>query len=71
VIFLRKIFPDSPLLGKRIKPYRGGGEKLLYLIREERLIPFVEPIEMEEGDILLAFVHEEEADAMERWFNGL
>ena len=70
-IFLRKIFPESPLLGRKIRPYKGRGEALLYLVRAERLLPFVEAMELQEGDVLVAFVHEEDAEALENWLNGL
>ncbi len=70
-IFLRKIFPDSPLLGRKLKPYKRRGENLLYLVRAGELLPFVEAMELQEGDVLVAFAHEEDAEALENWLNGL
>jgi len=71
VILLRKIFARSPLIGKRIKPLSGGMRKLFYLIRNDRLSPILEAIEICEEDLILAFVYEEEAERMEQWLNGL
>jgi len=44
---------------------------LLYLVREGRLLPFVEAVELAEGDVLVAFVHEEDAEDLENWLHGL
>ncbi len=71
VILLRKIFADSPLIGKKIKPLYGGMTKLFYLIRGDRLSPILEAIELFEGDLILAFIYEEESERMEQWLNGL
>ncbi|WP_292654148.1 NAD-binding protein [Nitratifractor sp.] len=70
-IYLRKIFPGSTLIGRRVKPYKHRGESLLYLVRGGQLLPFIEAIELEEGDLLVAFVHEEDAEVLENWLNGL
>ena len=70
-VFLRKIFPDSPLIGKTTKPYRRNSELLLYLIREGELLPFVEAMEMAAEDVIVAFVQEEDSEAVENWLNEL
>ncbi len=71
VIYLRKIFADSTLIGREIKPYRGRGEILLYLIRSNELLAFIKPQKLQEDDILVAFMSEGESQYVESWLNGL
>ncbi|WP_353662727.1 NAD-binding protein [Hydrogenimonas sp. SS33] len=67
VVFLRKVFPDSPLVGKKIKPLKKEGIKL-FLVREEKLLPFSEPIVAEEEDLLVGFTTETMAPKLKVWF---
>ncbi len=70
VIFLRKLFQESHLSQKRLKPIRGEGI-LAFHISENRLIPFSEPIVAKERDVIVVFCNEESAERVERWINGL
>ncbi|WP_292662774.1 NAD-binding protein [Nitratifractor sp.] len=70
-LFLRKIFPGSHLIGETIKPMRRTEGVMLLRIHDEEMHPFVEPVMVEEGDVLAAFAVEEEADSVESWLNGL
>jgi len=70
-IFLRKIFANSHLLKKRVKPYHKDREILLFLIRDNNLLVFNEPLELIEGDVLVALSKEEQSQELEDWLNGL
>ena len=71
VVFLRKIFPGSRLIGETIKPMRNLDDGHLFLVRSGGLLAFEEPMTMEEGDVVTAFIPEESAQSVEQWFNGL
>ncbi|WP_201353341.1 NAD-binding protein [Hydrogenimonas urashimensis] len=71
VIFLRKVFKQSHLIGKKVKPPKKKDHIKIYLIREDRLIPFEEAETMEEGDVLVGFTAEEHAPKLKVWFYGL
>jgi len=70
VLYLRRILPGSKLTGKRQKPLSTRGVRLL-LLHQNRIIPFVEPVVLEEGDIILCFALRESSETVGRWFNGL
>jgi len=66
VLFMRKIYPDSPLIGKKVSAY----SRPLFscrLIRHERFYDLSTAMQMEEGDILLVFGETENKDEMQRW----
>ncbi len=70
-VYLRKIFTDSSLIDRRVKPYKATKDTLMYLIRSKKLIPFIEPQRVKEDDILVIFTHNEESQKVESWLNGL
>ena len=69
-IYLRKIFPDSPLVGRKIKPPKAK-EPLVLLLRDEHPEPLDGPTVLEEGDILVGFATEADAAKLKVWFYGL
>jgi len=70
VMFLRKIYPSSPLIGKRIGRY--AKEKVLtFLIRQER---FIEPEEagvFKSDDVLAVFAPSAYKEVLQRWIDTL
>lgn len=70
-IFLRKVFQNSHLVGKKIKPSKLREGVRLYLLRKDALIRFDEPLVMEEGDVIVGFTTEENAPKLKVWFYGL
>ena len=70
VVFMRKIFADSHLIDKKIKPLAKTDVKLAY-IRDERLRRFEESIDLQEGDIIVAFGASQESAKLKRWIYGL
>ncbi|BDY11706.1 NAD-binding protein [Hydrogenimonas cancrithermarum] len=70
-IFLRKIFPNSKLIDKRVKPFKRQKAGLVFLVREGELSRFDETVTMREGDVIIGFVDEEYASAMKVWIYGL
>ena len=53
-IFMRKIFPNSKLIGKKIKPLRINDVKICY-IQDDQLHSFNEKITLKENDLIIAF----------------
>ncbi len=70
VMFMRKVYPDSVLIGKQIKPPAEEVAKSV-LIRKERLFGLALIEHIEEGDIIVAFGGVEEKDEAERWIYSL
>jgi trk system potassium uptake protein TrkA len=69
--FLRRVTVGGSLAGKRLKPLRRKGVRLL-LLREDRPVVSPGPEErLEEGDLICVFATAAEAPAVERWFDGL
>jgi len=53
-VFMRKIFPNSKLIGKKIKPLRINDVKICY-IQDDQLHSFNEKITLKENDLIIAF----------------
>ncbi|WP_456323280.1 NAD-binding protein [Hydrogenimonas sp.] len=70
-IFLRKIFPGSKLIGKRIKPPKIKANAEAFFIRDNTLLPLKEPIEAQEDDIFVTFAEESMAPSLKVWIYGL
>ncbi len=69
-VYLRKIFEDSGLVGKKIKPLKKENVRLL-LERGGRLLDFAEPVTMEAEDLIVGFATEAMAPKLKVWFYGL
>ena len=71
-VYMRKIFPNSHLIGSKLKLPRYLKESLVYLIRQERLIDAMsETIVLEENDIISVFTLKESVEEIQKWINGL
>ena len=70
VMILRKIYPDSPLTGKRIKPI-AIAETLFFQIREETIYTKEDLPPVEEGDTLVVFGKTEDEDEIQKWIYTL
>lgn len=69
-LFIRKIYADSPLIGKNIKPLRSK-DLLLYCIKDDILYPFEDIIILDEGDLIIAFSLYEVNQKVKEWLYGL
>ena len=70
-IFLRKVFQNSHLISQKIRPPKMKKGVRLFLVRGERLLPFDEPMVIEEGDTVVGFVADEDAPKLKVWFYEL
>jgi len=71
-LYMRKIFPDSRLIGKNIKPLKDNNQGiLLYIIRNETLIDFNDKMIIEEKDKIVSFCATELAPKAKVWMYGL
>ena len=71
-VYMRKIFPDSHLISKKLKMPKYVNNSLIYLIRQERLVDTKnETVILEEGDIISVFSLKENVEDIQKWINGL
>ncbi len=68
-IFMRKIFPYSILIGKKVKPYKNALR--CYILRENKLAPFREKIILQQEDVIIVFLLAEEEEKAKRWIYAL
>ncbi len=71
VIFIRKIFKESPLIGKTIKAYPASKNSLTLLIRDEKTEYFYGKTEIKEGDVIVVFCVKEEDSKVKNWIYNL
>ncbi|WP_281951664.1 NAD-binding protein [Nitrosophilus kaiyonis] len=69
-IFMRKIFPNSPLIGKTIKPLKME-DSLLFFIRDGIIKKFDHKIELKEADIIVVFLKSYLEGKINRWISNL
>ncbi len=69
-VYVRKIFPESVLIGKRVKPLKGDTIKAL-LIREGVIHPFTEPFDLMEGDLIFLFMASIYEEKAKQWIYSL
>ncbi len=70
-IFLRKIFPNSSLMGKMLRPIKFQGGNTSYLIRDGILQPFRSQIVGQEGDVIVAFCAQTYLSIIKSWIYEL
>ncbi len=71
VLFLRKIFPGSELIGKVLKPIKRDRGGLTFIVRNGELIPFNDKTQAYEGDVITAFCMVESEAYVKKWIHGL
>lgn len=69
--YMHKIFSDSKLIDKTIKPLKITDNSLLFIIRDEQLIEFNEKITIKEKDTIVAFCKTKFAPKTKVWMHGL
>ena len=70
VVFMRKIFKNSKLINKKIKPLEEKYTKT-YFIRDEILYPFNEKIVLNNDDIVVSFGIAKKSSKIKQWIYGL
>ena len=70
VVFMRKIFPNSKLINKKIKPIKTKNSNIFYL-RDEKLYPFNEKVILLENDSIVAFSKANESTKIKQWIYEL
>lgn len=70
-IFLRKIFTDSPLYNKTIKPPKTPYSNAAFIVREGKLYPFNTQYTGLENDVIVAFGEQYSAEKLKSWIYGL
>jgi len=70
VIFMRKVFENSKLEGKKIKPITYENTKVAY-IKKEQLYRFEEKIRLEKGDVIVAIASAQQSPKVKQWIYGL
>ena len=70
VLFMRKIYPDSTLIGRKIKAMKGAYIRSM-LIRQSALLSLNEAAYWQEADTVVVFGHIDEKEKMEQWIYTL
>jgi len=70
IVFMRKIFPNSKLINKKIKPIKTQNSNIFYL-RDEELYPFDEKVILLENDSIVAFSKVKESAKIKQWIYEL
>jgi len=66
ILFMRKIYPHSELIGKKPKS-ANIGRSIVLLLREEKLHLFSEVSQLEQGDIIVVFGAFENKEKIQQW----
>ncbi len=69
-VFSRKIFKNSPLIGKTVKPSFDTIAQS-FILKEGRLYPFVEKITLNENDVIFVFVLTSKEERIKNWIYSL
>ncbi len=69
-VFSRKIFENSPLIGKTIKPLKERGIESFVLSQGE-IVPFLQKRTLERDDVLFVFLDSEKEERVKRWIYSL
>lgn len=69
-IFMRKIFPNSSLIGKPIKPIKAQ-DLLLFLVRQKDILEFIEPQTLQADDVIVAFAKSYHEERIKEWIYNL
>ncbi|SFV58269.1 Trk system potassium uptake protein TrkA [hydrothermal vent metagenome] len=70
VLFMRKIYPDSELIGKSVKK-ENIENILVVLLREDKIYPLSKIEQLEQSDILVVFGKFEQTEEIEKWIYTL
>jgi len=70
VIFMRKVFKDSKLINKTIKPLKLDDTKLAY-IRDEKIYRLEEKTTLIQNDIIVAIATAKKSAKLKQWVYGL
>ncbi len=70
VLFMRKIYPHSELIGKSVKEFRRDSARV-QLLREEMLYSLSEVGTLVQGDIIVIFAEKEKKEEIEQWIYTL
>lgn len=70
VVFMRKVFPSSKLIGKVIKPLHVKESGVFY-IRENVMKSFSEKVKLQENDLIVAFCAVKTSAKMKEWIYEL
>jgi trk system potassium uptake protein TrkA len=70
-VYMRKIFPNSHLINKTIKPIKNSDNILLFFIRDNNLELFNSKITLKENDLIVIFCHNQHCINIENWIYEL
>jgi len=70
ILFMRKVYPGSELIGKSIEGSKLGNI-LVLLLREEKMYSLLQIEQLHQGDILIVFGEFEQKEEIEQWIYTL
>ena len=69
-IFMRKIFEESPLIGKAVKPLQLA-DTTSYIIREGKIRPFTQKTTLHKNDLIVVFLKTYQEERVKKWIYNL
>ena len=69
-VFMRKVFASSKFISKKLKPFHTDQSNIYYL-RDEKIYPFIQKVQLEENDIIVAFCSANESPIIKHWIYEL
>jgi trk system potassium uptake protein TrkA len=70
IVFMRKIFKNSHLINKTIKPLKEKETKV-YFLRDEELFAFDTKLTLKENDVIVTFTTSKRSPKIKQWIYGL
>ena len=70
IVFMRKVFANSKLINKKVKPLKLQ-ENITFYIKDEVLNIFDEKLVLVENDLIISFCLEKDSDKVQKWIYEL
>jgi len=70
-VYMRKIFQNSKLIGKNLKPIKNISKSIIFYMKNDELKIFDEKILLQKDDLIIAFCVDSESSKVQKWIYEL
>jgi len=70
-VYMRKIFENSKLIGKNLKPIKNITKSIIFYMKDNELKIFNEKILLQKDDLIIAFCVDSESSKIQKWIYEL
>jgi len=70
-VYMRKIFKNSKLIGKNLKPIKNITKSIIFYMKDNELKIFNEKILLQKDDLIIAFCVDSESSKIQKWIYEL